>query len=66
MRTGLQIAFFAERGSVGETRDDVGTIWASTYGVGFRLISASGTVYRADIATGKEGTEPVVIFQYPF
>jgi hypothetical protein len=66
VRTGVQVAFFAETGSVGETRDEVGETFRSTYGVGFRLVSASGFVYRADLATGDEGPETVVIFSYPF
>jgi hypothetical protein len=66
VRTGLQLAFFAETGSVGETRDEVGDSFKSTFGMGFRLVSASGFVYRADIAGGNEGTELSVIFNYPF
>ena len=38
----------------------------SSYGLGIRLISASGFVYRADLAAGDEGTETVIIFGYPF
>ena len=66
IRTGLQVAFFAEAGSVGETRNEVGNTFATTFGVGFRMISGSGLVYRADLATGNEGTEISVIFNYPF
>ena len=66
VRTNIQIAFFAETGSVGETRDEVGDIWRSAYGVGLRMVSASGFVYRADVATGHEGTEVSVIFGYPY
>jgi len=66
VRTGVQLAFFAETGSVGETRDEVGDTFKSTYGIGIRLVSASGFVYRADIAGGDEGTELSVIFNYPF
>lgn len=65
VRTALQVAFFAETGSVAETRDGL-TKFKSSYGTGFRLVSASGFVYRADLATGDEGTEFVVIFGYPF
>ena len=66
IRTGLQLAFFAEAGSVGETRSEVGNTFATSFGVGFRMISGSGFVYRADLATGKEGTEISMIFDYPF
>lgn len=65
VRSNLQVAFFAETGSVAETRDELDK-FKSSYGVGFRLISASGFVYRADIAAGDEGTEFVLIFGYPF
>ncbi len=66
VRTGVQVAFFAETGSVGETRSEVGDTYASTYGVGFRLVSGSGNVYRADFATGDEGFEYTMIFNYAF
>ena len=66
VRTNVQIALFAERGSVGETRDDVGRIWRSDYGAGLRMVSASGFVYRADFATGQEGNQVSIIFGYPF
>lgn len=66
VRTGLQVAFFAEIGSVSET---LSTLWDQTrysIGTGFRLVAASGAVYRADIATGDEGAELIVIFDYPW
>lgn len=66
VRTGVQVAFFAEMGSVGETRSEVGNKWAKTFGAGLRLVSGSGFVYRADIAAGSEGVTPVIIFNYPF
>jgi len=66
VRTGVQVAFFAEVGSVSETPS---TLWNEkrySVGTGFRLIAASGAVYRADIATGDEGSELIVIFDYPW
>ena len=66
VRTGLQVAFFAETGSVADTREEVGQTFASSYGVGFRLVSGSGNVYRADLATGDEGAEFQLIFDYPW
>ena len=66
VRTGLQIAFFAETGSVADIKEEVGNTFASSYGVGFRLVSGSGNVYRADLATGDEGAEATVIFTYPW
>ena len=66
VRTNVQVALFAERGSVGETRDEVGRAWRSSYGVGLRMVSGSGFVYRADVATGDEGGAVSIIFGYPF
>ncbi len=66
VRTNVQVALFAERGSVGETRDEVGRAWRNSYGVGLRMVSASGFVYRADAATGDEGGAVSIIFGYPF
>jgi len=66
VRTGIQVAFFAELGTVSETG---GRLWKETrhsIGTGVRLIAASGAVYRADIATGKEGVEMIIIFNYPW
>lgn len=66
VRTGKQIAFFAEAGSVSEESNDLWDQQRYTYGVGFRLLTASGSVYRADIAAGDEGTEVAVFFFYPW
>ena len=66
MRTGLQVAFFAEIGTVSETSSQLWDETRHSLGVGFRLIAASGAVYRADIATGKEGAEVIIIFDYPW
>lgn len=66
VRTGLQVAFFAEIGTVSETTS---TLWDETrysIGTGFRLVAGSGAVYRADVATGDEGVELIVIFDYPW
>lgn len=66
VRTGKQIAFFAEAGSVAERASELWDEQRYTYGVGFRLLAASGSVYRADIATGDEGVELAVFFYYPW
>ena len=66
VRTGMQVAFFAEIGSVSETSS---TLWDErkhSVGAGFRLVAASGAVYRADVATGDEGVEVTIIFDYPW
>lgn len=64
--TGLQIAAFYERGSVSEEFSELGDISRSSYGGGLRLVSASGFVYRADYASGDEGSELTVMFSYPW
>ena len=66
VRTGLQVAFFAEVGTVSETSTALWNETRYSYGTGFRLVAASGAVYRADIARGDEGTEVIVIFEYPW
>lgn len=66
VRTGLQVAFFGELGSVSEKSSDLWNETAYSYGAGFRLVAASGAVYRADIANGSEGTELTVFFFYPW
>lgn len=64
--TGLQIATFYERGTVAENFSDLGKKNRSSYGAGFRLVSASGFVYRADFAKGDEGSELTIMFSYPW
>lgn len=66
VRTGLQIALFAELGTVSETSSQLWDETRRSLGAGFRLIAASGAVYRADIATGQEGAEVIIIFEYPW
>ncbi|MCZ6749217.1 MAG: hypothetical protein O7D96_07980, partial [SAR324 cluster bacterium] len=66
VRTGIQLAFFGETGTVAESR---GKLWdesRESYGMGLRLITGSGSVYRADYATGDEGGELTVFFFYPW
>jgi hypothetical protein len=66
VRTNVQLALFYETGSVGETRAEVGDTYRSSYGVGLRMVSGSGFVYRADVATGEEGSEVTILFGYPY
>lgn len=65
-RTGMQIAFIAETGSVAETADQLWDQSRSDFGVGFRMVTASGAVYRADFLSGDEGTELTTIVNYPW
>ena len=66
VRTGLQVAFFAEIGTVSETASQLWDETRNSYGAGFRLIAASGAVYRFDLAVGDEGAEQILIFEYPW
>jgi len=66
IRTTIQLAVFYERGSIADTESSVGDIWRESYGIGARMVTASGLVFRADIATGDEGAEVSVIIGYPW
>ncbi len=66
IRTSIQLAVFAEVGTVAETRDDLWKETRSSVGIGGRLVTASGSVYRADWATGDEGSEFSLFFFYPW
>ncbi len=66
VRTSIQLAFFYERGSI---TDDKGELWRSmrdAYGLGARLVTKSGLIFRADIAGGDEGEEVSIIIGYPW
>ena len=66
VRTTIQMAFFYERGSIEDVRSRVGDVWRESYGIGARIVTASGLVFRADVANGNEGTEISVIIGYPW
>lgn len=64
--TGFQLAVFYEAGSVADLREDLGKIVKTSQGVGFRMVSASGYVYRTDLAWGDEGMTTTIMFGYPW
>ncbi len=66
VRTSWQVAFFYEVGTVGESRSDLGDFWRSSGGMGLRMVTASGVVFRADIALGREGYSPSIFIGYPW
>ena len=66
IRTGVQLAIFWETGTVADEKDKLGNIWKRSYGVGARMVTASGLVIRGDIASGDEGSELSVIVGYPW
>ena len=66
VRTGIQVAFYAEAGSVAESSSQLWDESRFSVGTGLRVITGSGGVYRADIASGDEGVEVIIIFDYPW
>jgi hypothetical protein len=66
IRTALQVALFYELGSVADLRENLGDVYRPSYGAGFRMVTASGIVFRADVASGREGIETTIIFGYPW
>lgn len=62
----MQVAFFYEIGSVAERPSALGETMRSSYGAGFRMVTASGVVFRADVGAGHEGIETTVIIGYPW
>ena len=66
VRTGVQTALFFEQGTVAETVKALNYQVKSSYGIGLRLIIASGFVVRLDMAGGDEGWQPTLIFDYPW
>jgi hypothetical protein len=64
--TSLQWAFFYDWGTIAETEKDLWKKSVYSIGTGFRLVAASGYVYRADWATGEEGSNVTVVFEYPW
>jgi len=65
VRTGIQLALFAEQGSVAERFSDLWKERRISYGAGFRVV-LSGVVIRADVAYGNEGGEFILFINYPW
>jgi hypothetical protein len=64
--SGFQLSLFYENGAVEDLEDDLSENSRSDYGIGFRMVSASGYVYRADWAVGDEGAALSMMFNYPW
>ena len=64
--TSIQWVMFYDLGTVAETQQDLWKDSANSIGTGIRMIAGSGYVYRADWATGKEGSNVTVVFAYPW
>jgi hypothetical protein len=66
IRTAFQLAFFYEIGSTADLLQDVGKSWRDSYGIGLRMVTASGVVFRAEIANGQDGIAPTIFIGYPW
>lgn len=66
IRTAFQLAVFYEVGSTADLQQDVGKTWRDSYGVGLRMVTASGVVFRADIANGHDGIASGIFIGYPW
>ncbi len=66
IRTSVQISAFYENGSTADLRSDLGRIWRDSYGLGLRVVTASGVVFRGDMAFGREGFVPEIFIGYPW
>ena len=66
IRTVVQLAAFYERGSITDNMDELWQSMRSSYGIGARLVTKSGLIFRADVATGDEGEEVSIIIGYPW
>jgi len=66
IRTVIQIAAFYERGAISDNKDELWGTMRAAWGLGGRLVTKSGLVFRADIATGDEGREVSIIVGYPW
>jgi hypothetical protein len=66
VRTAFQVALFYEIGTVADQRSELWNITRSSFGAGFRMVTASGLVYRIDLASGNEGFQTSIFFQYPW
>lgn len=45
---------------------DVGKTWRDSYGIGLRMVTASGVVFRAEVANGNDGVAPTIFIGYPW
>ena len=66
IRTAIQLAVFYELGSTADHLSDVGNTWRESYGIGIRMVTSSGVVFRGDFAFGHEGFAPDIFIGYPW
>ena len=66
IRTAVQLSAFYETGSTTDSRSELGDIMRDSYGFGVRMVTASGLVFRGDLAFGKDGVAPAIFIGYPW
>jgi hypothetical protein len=68
VRTSIQLALFYETGVTSDARSDLmeRKNYRDTYGVGLRIVTASGVVLRGDVGFGKEGFNTAIFIGYPW
>jgi hypothetical protein len=68
VRTAIQLAFFYETGVTSDRREDLAdrSKYRDVVGVGFRLVTASGVVFRGDLGYSREGPGAAVFIGYPW
>jgi hypothetical protein len=68
IRTSVQVAAFYEIGTTSDVRSELNkrSNMRDDYGLGLRIITASGVVFRGDLAFGKEGMTPEIFIGYPW
>ncbi len=66
LRTGIQIAFFHETGTVADQREDLWESRKDSSGIGARLVTGSGFIYRFDLGYGDEGVATTLFIDYPW
>lgn len=66
IRSTIQTAFFYEKGSVSDQVSNLGKNEKESYGMGLRMITGSGLVFRMDLAGGNEDYEVTFIINYPW
>jgi hypothetical protein len=68
IRTSVQLAFFYETGVTSDTRNDLTQRknMRDSYGVGVRVVTGSGVVFRGDLASGSEGFNAAIFIGYPW
>lgn len=66
LRTGIQLAFFYETGTVADEASDLWKESRYSAGTGARLVTGSGFIYRFDVAYGDEGVTTTLFIDYPW